>query len=166
MKGKKKAGDETLAKLIMCGPITIWTILFIAFPAGLLLFMSVLTKGPLGAIEYRFTLQNYADIANPMYGKVLLDSLVIAFWTTFFTVLLGYPFAVVLAKLKKRTTSALTVAIMLPLWVSGLVILYSFVIMLNHSGPVNSFLVAIGLTREPVQLLYNRFAVIIGMIYF
>lgn len=71
----------------------------------------------------------------------------------------------VMSKMKKKTSGMVTIALMLPLWVSGLVILYSFVIMLNNSGSINTFLMRIGLIHKPIQLLYNHFAVIIGMIY-
>ena len=54
---------------------------------------------------------------------------------------------------------------MLPLWVSGLVILYSFVIMLNKTGVINQFLINLHLIKKPLNLLYNNFAVIVGMIY-
>ena len=149
----------------MCGPVAVWTLLFIVLPVALLVFMSFLTKGSLGRIEYKFTLENYAEIFNPAYVNVVKESLIIAFWTTLVTVLLGYPLAMVISKLKKKTSGIVTIAIMLPLWVSGLIITYSLVIMLNASGTVNTLLMHLGLIRKPLQLLYNSFAVIVGMVY-
>ena len=134
MKSKRKHKEKRsfrswLSSVVMCAPITIWSVLFILIPVGMLIFMSFMTKGPLGRVVYQFTLENYAEILKPVYATVVKQSLVIALWTT------------------------------------GLVILYSFVIMLNSSGTINSFLIKTGLIHEPVEILYNNIAVVIGMIY-
>ncbi len=152
-------------KLLMKAPLFIWAILFIIAPMLLLAFMSFMTKGPLGIVQYHFTLDNYKDMADPVYGTVIEQSLIIAGWTTFLTILLGYPLASFIAKVKAKTSTILTILLMLPLWVSGLVVLYSFVILMNSSGVINSFLLDIGLIGEPLQMLYNNFAVIAGMLY-
>lgn len=127
--------------------------------------MSFMTKGPLGRVVYKFTFENYAEMFKPVYFTVIKQSLVIALWTTLLTVLLGYPLAAFIANVKKKTSGILTVLMMLPLWVSGLVILYSFVIMLNKTGVINQFLLNLHLIKKPLNLLYNNFAVIVGMIY-
>ncbi|MDD6429426.1 MAG: ABC transporter permease [Lachnospiraceae bacterium] len=162
---RKQSLRATIANIIMCGPMTIWSVLFILIPVVMLFVMSFMTKGLLGKIVYKFTFANYTDILKPVYFNVVKESLIIALWTTLLTVLLGYPLAMVMSRLKKRTTGIITILLMLPLWVSGLVILYSFVIMLNNSGTINSFLMDIGIIKKPLQLLYNNFSVTIGMVY-
>ena len=127
--------------------------------------MSFMTKGPLGRVLYQFTFDNYAEILKPVYLVVVKQSFIIAFWTTLLTILLGYPLAAFIARVKRKTSGVLTVLLMLPLWVSGLVILYSFVVILNSSGTLNSFLLALGIIKEPLELLYTNFAVILGMVY-
>lgn len=161
----KKSKKETLSKVIMKAPMCAWAILFIIAPMLLLAFMSFMTKGPLGIVQYHFTLDNYKDMADPVYGTVIRQSLIVAGWTTLMTVLLGYPLASFIAKVKAKTSTILTILLMLPLWVSGLVVLYSFVILMNNSGVINSFLLQLGVIGEPLQLLYNNFAVIVGMLY-
>ncbi|MCR5692306.1 MAG: ABC transporter permease [Eubacterium sp.] len=161
----RKSKKEIMTTLAMKAPMGIWSILFIAAPFCLLAFMSFMTKGPLGVIQYKFTLDNYKEMLNPVYASVIEESLVVAAWTTVLTILLGYPLASFIAKVKKKTSNFLTILLMLPIWVGGLVILYSFVILLNNSGVVNTLLMKIGLIHEPVQLLYNNFAIVIGMIY-
>lgn len=160
-----KSKRERLTTFVMQAPLTIWTVLFVLAPFCLLAFMSFMTKGPLGIIQYTPTLANYKEIFNPVYADVIEQSLVIAGWTTALTILLGYPLANFIAKVKSKTASLLTILLMLPLWVSGLVVLYSFVILLNNSGLINTFLQNIGVLSEPLQLLYNNFAIIVGMIY-
>ena len=58
----KKSFKARLSSIIMCAPVTIWSVLFVLVPVGMLLFMSFMTKGPLGKIVYKFTLDNYAEI--------------------------------------------------------------------------------------------------------
>lgn len=161
----KKSFKAKLSSVIMCAPISIWSVLFVIVPVIMLLFMSFMTKGPLGKIVYQFTLENYTEILKPVYLVVVKQSLVIALWTTLLTILLGYPLATFIAHVKKKTSGVLTVLLMLPLWVSGLVILYSFVVMLNNSGIINSILLSLGIIKKPIDLLYNNGAVIVGMIY-
>ncbi len=161
----KKSKKETMSKVIMKAPMCAWAILFIIAPMLLLAFMSFMTKGPLGIVQYHFTLDNYKDMADPVYGTVIRQSLIVAGWTTLMTVLLGYPLASFIAKVKAKTSTILTILLMLPLWVSGLVVLYSFVILMNNSGVINSFLLQLGIIGQPLQMLYNNFAVIVGMLY-
>ncbi len=161
----KKTKRAKISSFIMQAPLAVWTVLFILAPFCLLAFMSFMTKGPLGIIKYEFTFDNYKEMFNPVYATVIKQSLVVACWTTALTVLMGYPLANFIAKVKAKTSSLLTVLLMLPLWVSGLVVLYSFVIILNSSGVINNFLMSIHLIDEPLELLYNNFAIVVGMIY-
>ena len=165
MKKSEKTKRARITSFIMQAPLAVWMIGFVLAPFVLLAFMSFMTKGPLGIIQYKPTIDNYKEMFNPVYATVIKQSLVVAVWTTVLTVLMGYPLANFIAKLKSKTSSLLTVLLMLPLWVSGLVVLYSFVILLNSSGVINSFLMNIHLIKKPLELLYNNFAIVVGMIY-
>lgn len=164
-KKNKKSLKSRMANVIMCAPITIWSFLFIILPIVLLAFMSFMTKGPLGRVDYKFTVDNYIEMFKPVYAVVIKQSLVIALWTTVLTVLFGYPLASLIAHMKSKNAGFMTVLLMLPLWVSGLVILYSFVIMLNKTGVINTVLINLHIIKKPINLLYNNFAVIVGMLY-
>lgn len=161
----QKSNRERITTMIMQAPLTIWTILFIIAPFCLLAFMSFMTKGPLGIIQYVPTLDNYKEMFNPVYAIVIKQSIVVAGWTTLLTILMGYPLASFIAKVRAKTSSLLTILLMLPLWVSGLVVLYSFVILLNSNGVINNFLLSLHIIKEPLDILYNNFAIVVGMIY-
>ena len=165
MKKNEKTKRQRIANFVMQAPLAVWIIAFVLAPFVLLAFMSFMTKGPLGIIQYKPTLDNYKEMFNPVYATVIKQSLIVAGWKTLLTILMGYPLASFIAKLKAKTSSLLTVLLMLPLWVSGLVVLYSFVILLNSSGVINNFLMSIHIIKEPLELLYNNFAIIVGMIY-
>lgn len=164
-KKNKKSLKSRMANVIMCTPITIWSLLFIILPIVLLAFMSFMTKGPLGRVVYKFTVDNYIEMFKPVYAVVIKQSLIIALWTTVLTVLFGYPLAALIARMKSKNAGIMTVLLMLPLWVSGLVILYSFVIMLNKTGVINTVLMNLHIIKKPLNILYNNFAVIVGMLY-
>lgn len=161
----KKTAKARLASIIMNGPITIWSILFIIVPVAILAVMSFMSKGPLGIVVYKPTLDNYRNIFSSMYINVIKESLIIAFWTTILTVLLGYPFASIMAKMKRKTSGLFMILMMIPMWVSGLVIIYSFVILFNQSGIINTILMKLGLISKPLTMLYTNFSVTVGMLY-
>lgn len=98
----KKSFKTRLASIIMCGPISVWSVLFIILPIILLAFMSFMTKGPLGRVVYKFTFENYAEMFKPVYFTVIKQSLVIALWTTLLTVLLGYAACSIYCKCKEE----------------------------------------------------------------
>lgn len=162
---EKMSVAKRISQIALCGPVTIWSVLFIYVPMALLLFMSFMTKGPLGIIKYEFTLENYKAIFDSVYFNVVKESVLVAFITTLLSVLMGYPFAYFMAMKKKKISGTLMVLLMIPFWTNELVMVYSFVILLNNSGLVNTFLQAVGITKEPLSMLYNNFAVIAGMLY-
>lgn len=165
-KSKEKISmAKRFSQVVMCGPISIWSIVFIYMPIIILLIMSFMTKGPLGVIQYKFTIENYRSILDPVYFSVLKESVVVAFFATVLSVLMGYPFAYFMAAKKPKVSGILMILMMIPFWTNELVIVYSFVILLNNSGIVNSFLLNHGFIKEPLSMLYNNFAVIVGMIY-
>ena len=162
---EKKSLKDRLSAIVLCGPMTAWSLLFIVVPIVILAVMSFMTKGALGVIVPKFTLANYKALGDKVYLNVIVQSLIIAGWTTGLTILLGYPFATAMARMRARTSGVMMVLLMLPMWVSGLVIIYSFVILLNHSGSINTFLMHIGLIKSPKSMLYTNFSVICGMLY-
>ena len=162
---EKKSLKDRLSAIVLCGPMTAWSLLFIAVPIVILAVMSFMTKGALGVIVPKFTLANYKALGDKVYLNVIVQSLIIAGWTTGLTILLGYPFATAMARMRARTSGVMMVLLMIPMWVSGLVIIYSFVILLNHSGIINTFLMHIGLIKSPKSMLYTNFSVICGMLY-
>ena len=162
---EKKSLKDRLSAIVLCGPMTAWSLLFIVVPIVILAVMSFMTKGALGVIVPKFTLANYKALGDKVYLNVIVQSLIIAGWTTGLTILLGYPFATAMARMRARTSGVMMVLLMIPMWVSGLVIIYSFVILLNHSGIINTFSMHIGLIKSPKSMLYTNFSVICGMLY-
>jgi len=94
-----------------------------------------------------------------LYGKTLWMALVI----TGLTLLLGYPLAYFLAGLRPGMANLLMVFVLLPFWTSLLVRTTSWIALLQTNGVVNSSLMALGITRAPIEMLYTQFATIVAM---
>ncbi len=102
---------------------------------------------------------------EPLYLSVLWRSLEYAFFTTGITVLIAFPIAYYMAFASPQAKLLLMFLVVLPFWTNFLIRMYSFVIILGGSGLVNSFLMGLGLVKEPVKLLHNAFSVYLGFIY-
>lgn len=155
----KNGAAKTLA------PIVIWMSSFFIIPIILVILVSFLTRGEVGDIQFTITLSNYKNLINPLYIKILFSSLLIAFFTTVLCLLLGYPFAYFVARSKKKIRPLLLLLVILPFWTNSLVRTYAWIILLRTEGVINTLLLNLKIINEPLQLLYNDGAVLIGMIY-
>lgn len=163
-RGKKRMTADKKAGITMVTPIAVWLIVLLMVPVIYVLFISFMTRGTYGNIVLKPTLDNYAMILNSTYLKIVLNSLKIALAGTFLCILIAYPVAYFMAKHSKKA-GLLILLIMLPFCTSSLVRNYSWVVLLNTSGIVNSFLMKIGLISTPIQFLYNDAMVMVGLVY-
>ncbi|MBQ3077365.1 MAG: ABC transporter permease [Clostridia bacterium] len=143
---------------------TAYAFAFFFAPLLLILFYS-LTADAAGR-DFTFTLAHFArffDFSHPQYMKVLVDSFRIALISTVICLLLGYPMAYVLANMKPRVRSFLSLLFVLPMWMNFLLRTYAWMSLLETNGLINMLLTAIGL--PPITIMYTEKAVILGMVY-
>ncbi|MEA4961782.1 MAG: ABC transporter permease subunit [Lutispora sp.] len=138
---------------------------FFVIPLILVVAVSFCTRGEVGDIVYSFTLKNYAKLINPLYISIFIKSMAIALFTTMLCLVFGYPFAFIVAKANKKIKPLLLVLVMLPFWTNSLVRTYAMIVLLRTEGIINTMLRYFGLINEPLQLMYNNTAVMIGMLY-
>jgi putative spermidine/putrescine transport system permease protein len=98
-----------------------------------------------------------------IYLGIFLRTFWISFVVTALCLLLGYPLAYKLASLPARISNLLLILVLLPFWTSLLVRTGAWVVLLQREGVVNDALIALGVIREPLQLVYNRFGVYVAM---
>jgi spermidine/putrescine transport system permease protein len=80
--------------------------------------------------------------------------------------LLGYPAATFIATRRSaRVRTALLVLCVLPFWTSLLIRTYAWIVLLNEQGLINEALTSLGFLGEPADLLYNEFAIVVGLLY-
>lgn len=142
-----------------------WLGLFVLLPHLLVLLTSVLSPDPQHLAVWPLTLDSWARVWEPLYAEVFLHSLWLSAVTTLVCLLLGYPFAYLLAKLPKWWRGVLLFLMIVPFWTNSLIRTYALKLLLGNKGVVNTALMGLGITDEPVELLYTEFAVIFGLVY-
>ena len=154
-----------LFKIIFLLPVIIYTCLLILLPLLYVLFLSFCKSDSYGGVIYSFTLSNYLNIFDIIYIKLFLKSCLIALVTTFACILISYPFALILRKQNKSIKNLITKLIMVPFLTNSLIRTYGWIILLRKNGIINGGLVGLGLINKPLSLMYNKFGIIVGMVY-
>ncbi len=154
----------TRLRILCVAPAAVWVALFVFAPLAVVAAYSLLTRGAYGGLTPPWTLDSYERLADPLYLKILLRSFRIAGLTTLLCLVLGFPLALFLARSGPRKNLYLAL-LMLPFWTSFLIRMYAWIFLLRDTGLINSVLLGAGLIREPLRLLYNEGAVILGLVY-
>lgn len=148
-------------------PYLFWIIIFTIIPLLLLLFFSftvpIKQEITFSLTNYRFSLVNFRKFAEPIYLKVLFRSLILAGISTALCLILGYPTAMFLASRGLKHRNTMVLLMVLPMWVNFLLRTYAWMTLLERKGLINILLGMVGL--PPLTLLYNDFAVFLGMVY-
>ena len=144
-----------------------WLLLFVLVPNVLVFVISFLTENRQSQyfVDFAFTLSAYQALFNDTYATVLWNSLYMAGIATFFCLIIGYPFAFIIAKLSEKVRPILLFLIVLPFWTNSLIRIYGIKIFLGVKGVLNEVLLAIGIINEPLRLLNSELAIIIGLVY-
>jgi len=164
----------------LLGPGALWLMLFFNLPLVIVLFISFAERGRAGGIRLPpvLTLENYAQFFNAcrsafsgpecnplLYLGIFGHSLRIGLIVTLLCILLGYPLAYFISQRNPRWRDALLLLVMIPFWTNFLVRTYALKQVLGADGLINSFLLGLGLIRQPLDLLFNETAVIVGLVY-
>jgi spermidine/putrescine transport system permease protein len=142
---------------------TVTIVLFIA-PMAIVLAYSLLTRGVYGGITPPWTIESWTRLADSLYLTILLRSFWIAGASTLLCLVCAFPLALFLARAGKRKNLYLSLVI-LPFWTSFLVRTYAWMFLLRDTGVINTALQKLGLIHDPLPLLYNDGAVILGLVY-
>jgi spermidine/putrescine transport system permease protein len=138
-------------------------VLFVA-PLAIVAAYSLMTRGTYGGQSTPWTIENFSRLADPLYLSILGNSFWIAGISTAICVVLGFPLAWFISRSGRRKNLYLNL-VMLPFWTSFLVRTYAWMFLLRDTGLVNSTLQGLGLISEPLPLLYNDGAVVLGLVY-
>ncbi|MBM0490554.1 spermidine/putrescine ABC transporter permease PotB [Aeromonas jandaei] len=142
-----------------------WLTLFVFLPNLMIIGVSFLTRDESELIVPLFTLSNYGRLLDPLYFEVLLHSLWLALFATSICLLVGYPFAWLLAHLPARIRPLLLFLVVVPFWTNSLIRTYALKVLLGTRGLINGWLLDLGLIERPLQMMYTEVAVIIGLVY-
>ncbi|MGD8189666.1 ABC transporter permease [Brevibacillus ginsengisoli] len=134
-------------------------------PLAFVFLVSFFTRSTFGGIIYTFTVENYTRFVDPLYLRIFWISCLIALVTTLLCLIVGYPFAYIIAKSPERMRNILLMLVIVPFWTNSLIRTYAWIVLLRTEGVINTFLLNLGLIRQPLELMYNEFAVLIGLVY-
>jgi spermidine/putrescine transport system permease protein len=154
-----RAGSAALVS-----PALLWWAGLLVLPVGLVLAYSFFQRGVYGGVVYDFTFDNYRRAVDGLYLRVLWFSIRVALEATVVSLLIGFPVALFIATRPARWRTVLLVLVILPFWTSLLIRTYAWIVILNDEGIANRTLRELGLVDTSIRLLYNEFAIVVGMV--
>lgn len=164
---------------IAAAPVT-WLLVFFVVPLAIVWAISFGTNTGLATIDISGTFANYARALEPLYLQIFAKSVAVAALTTFICLIVGFPIALAISFASDRWKPWLLLLIMLPFWTNLLIRTYALLSVLGTRGTANQLfgwiwakasavMTALGMAPlddfTPVPLLYNNFAVILGLVY-
>ena len=151
--------------LLFLSPVVLWLVLLIVLPQIDLLVMSFRVESGMG--DSSWSLYNYRQFfEEPIYWLTFVRTAVYSVLVTFFTFVVTLPVAFYITKVVHfRFQGFLTVLLLLPFWVSELVRVYGWMILLRESGVINHFMLRLGVLQQPIEMLYRDATMIMGLVY-
>ena len=146
---------RTFGSKLVASPYIVWSAIFIVVPLVIMFYFALTDQNGV------FTLSNLSAIGQ--YKKAFGISILYAVISTAVTLLLAYPMAYFMTKLKVSSQRMLFMIVMIPMWMNFLIRTYSWISILANTGLINTFLKSIGL--KPLKLINTPGAVILGMVY-
>lgn len=160
----KKFRDKIPA-LAMIGPTVGWLLLFLLIPLVLVVGISFMEKNGFGGVKMIFSLEAYKELFKIEYLSIFGNSFGLAGVTTIICLVVGYPFAYIIANAPQRAKRYLVLLVMLPFWINSMIRIYGWNTILRSQGILNNVLISLGIIEFPLELLYTDGAVLLGMVY-
>jgi spermidine/putrescine transport system permease protein len=152
-------------RAIFLAPAAGFTIILFLIPLSIIIAYSLMTRGVYGGVVGPWTFENYQRLFDPLYGVILWRSLVMSVAATALCLLIAFPLALFIARAGVKRKSIYLYLVILPFWTSFLVRTYAWMFLLRDSGLINSILLSLKIINEPLPLLYNETAVVVGLVY-
>ncbi|MDH8678900.1 ABC transporter permease [Fusibacter bizertensis] len=150
-----------MIKKLSSGPYLFWIAMFVVIPILMVFGFSMITTNSDGS--WQITFSNFTRAFDPIYIAVLARSLKIAVEATLICFFIGYPMAMILAKMNVRFRTFAVMMFVVPMWMNFLLRTYAWMTILGKNGVLNGILSFLGLPQ--VQFLYSEGAVLLGMVY-
>ena len=160
MKEKNK-----LFKFLFTAPVVVYSILLIFLPLVYIFVISFFKSDGYGGMIETITFQNYIQLFDLVYLKIFAQSIFIGLIVTVICILITYPFVLAISHKSKVVQKVLMTLVMVPFLTNSLIRMYGFIVLLRKSGVVNNLLLNLNIIDNPLQLMYNNFGIIVGMVY-
>lgn len=170
-----KISRQSVVLASLLTPVTVFLGIFFLVPLVIIALFSFLEPGLYGWVEWHFYHWNYGrifgwadgfwEVYEPVYLRILGRSLSYAALTVVLCLVLCYPVAFWVSRLREKWRLFFLFLVALPFFSSLIVRLYAWLLILKPSGVLNEVLMALHLIREPLEILYTPSAVVLGMVY-
>ncbi len=157
--------NKIIPVAVTVSPVAVWLVLLIAVPLLYIFIISFCSTDAEHNIVFSFSLANYAKMFDPSLLTIYANSLAISVLTTVFCILVGYPFAYIMAFSSPFKKSMMMVFLLLPFWTNSIIRLYGWRTIIGRNGYINLALEKLGVISSPFTMLYTRGAVVLGMVY-
>lgn len=147
-----------VAGVLLVAPLALYMLAFYALPVAMMLLRSL--------TDPSWTLENYRRMAqDTVFVAVFWSTLRTALVVTAGTLLLGYPIALALSRLRHGAAAIVLAVVLLPFWTSVLVRSYAWMVLLGRRGLINEMLISAGIIDTPLRMLNTSLAVDIAMVH-
>ncbi len=159
----------------LLGPVTVFLGIFFVGPLVIMLIYSLLEPGLYGGVEWNFYHWNFGRILgwadgeyeefDPVYIEIFLRSFKLALLTVVSSLVICYPAAFWVSRLSDKWKGFFIFLITLPFFVSLVVRLYAWVLILRPTGFINQMLQWLGIAERPIEMIFTETAVVVGLVY-
>jgi len=166
---------QSLFLAILLSPVTIYLGIFFLGPLAIIAVFSLLEPGLYGGVVWSFYHWNYGrmfgwadgviEYYEPIYLIILWRSMKMALLTVIACLIIVYPVTFWVSRLSEKRRIFFLFLITLPFFTSLIVRLYAWLMILKPSGIINDALLGIGIIDQPLDMIFTRFAVVLGMVY-
>jgi spermidine/putrescine transport system permease protein len=166
---------QSLFLAILLSPVTIYLGIFFLGPLAIIAVFSLLEPGLYGGVVWSFYHWNYGrmfgwadgviEYYEPIYLIILWRSMKMALFTVIACLIIVYPVTFWVSRLSEKRRIFFLFLITLPFFTSLIVRLYAWLMILKPSGIINDALLGIGIIDQPLDMIFTRFAVVLGMVY-
>lgn len=144
-------------------PYVLWMGIFILIPLLLVVFFAITKGDSQNFSTFTLSLENLKRAFAPLYLKVLVRSVNLAFISTIICLIIGYPMAYIISREKPKKRNIMVLMFVIPMWMNFLLRTYAWLTLLGKNGLINTFITKLGFA--PLNLIYNDAAVLLGMVY-
>lgn len=151
----------------LAAPALLLFVIFFVLPFGTMALFSFLSGNPVANPNVTFTLRHYERfLGDSLYFESLVATLRIGVVTTLVSLLIGYPLAHWMARMHSRVGHALLLMAVIAPMLTGIVVrTFAWMTLLQDRGVINTTLISLGWTEEPVRLMYNEFGTVVALVH-
>jgi spermidine/putrescine transport system permease protein len=161
---RRRAGGKKQA-LAALFPMYFFTLVFVLGPLLYMAALSFMRRQGAWGVEAAFTLRNYRLVLEPVYLETFKQSVKLALSSTLMVAAIGYPFGYFMARFSRPWRNRVMLLLIIPFWTNALMRLYGWLIVFRANGVLDTILMHLHITKEPLHFLYTYPAVVVGMVY-